>query len=225
MNKRNTLKCLMSLALLPFATGVASAAEPASATYEITVERTWSQATHPLQWPGEAAHFSPGIGATHDANYTLFAPQGVATTGLEILSQRGRTTPFDSELDSAHGKGSVGGIFQFNPIRTVGGKSSAQFTATDRHPLLSLAAMVAPSPDWFTGITAIALKRDGRWIDGDTITLYAWDSGTNNATTYVAPKVAVTPFQPITLNDAPVFVRDGNRIPVGTLTIRRVNAQ
>ena|SRR5437773_12189476 len=28
---------------------------------------------------------------------------------------------------------------------------------------------------------AIPLKRDGRWLESETITLYAWDSGTNDA--------------------------------------------
>lgn len=225
MNKRNVLKCLLAAPLLPLLAALspaANAADPAGATYEITVERTWSMATHPLEWPGDKSHFSPGIGAVHDGNYTLFAAQGTATPGLELLSQRGRTSPFDTELDAARGKGHVGGIFQFDAIGAVGGKAGARVTASDRYPLLSLAAMVAPSPDWFTGISALPLKRDGRWIDGETITLYAWDSGTNNATTYTAPKIEATPFQPIDLNDAPMFVRDGHRIPVAVLTLRRV---
>ena len=35
-------------------------------------------------------------------------------------------------------------------------------------------------------------------------------------------KIAVNPFVPITLNGAPMLVKDGQRIPVGTATIRRV---
>ncbi len=82
--------------------------------------------------------------------------------------------------------------------------------------------MVAPSPDWFTGVASLALKRDGQWIESETVTLYAWDSGTNAATSYKAEKIAVNPFVPITLNGAPMFVKDGQRIPVGTATIRRI---
>jgi len=66
------------------------------------------------------------------------------------------------------------------------------------------------------------LKRDGKWIDAETVTLYAWDSGTNNATTYKADKIAVNPFVPIMLNDAPMFLQKGTRVPVGTATIRKV---
>lgn len=224
MRARKTLISLLACVLLAIATGNAAAADNPTATYQVTLERTWSQSTHPLDWPGDAAHFSGGIGAVHDAHYALYAAQGIATPGLEILSQRGRTTPYDAELAAARAQGRVGGIFQLQPVRSVGGQSRAQFTASDDHPLVSLAAMVAPSPDWFTGISAIALKRDGHWIDSATLTLYAWDSGTNNATTYRAPKIAAVPLQPIALNDAPMFVQDGKRIPVGTVTLRRIAA-
>ena len=231
MHKHDVLKYLIAAVLLPLTATGAVAAESTSvthavannATYEITLERAWSQHTHPLEWPGDSAHFSPAIGAVHDGGYTLFATNGTATPGLELLSQRGRVSPFDSEIDAARGKGSVGAMFQLSPIHVVGGKSTTRVSASGRYDLLSLAAMVAPSPDWFTGVPAVQLKRDGQWIDQETITLYAWDSGTNNATTYKAPKIAATPFQPIAINSAPMFVKDGNKIPVGTVTIRRVS--
>ena len=88
--------------------------------------------------------------------------------------------------------------------------------------MVSFANMVAPSPDWFTGVTAIQLKRNGQWIDSETMTLYAWDSGTNDARTYKAEKIAVNPFVAIELSNAPMFMQGSNRIPVGTATIRKV---
>jgi hypothetical protein len=218
---------LLLLAALPLVAGAGSTSvtDSPEATYEVTVERTWSRETHPLDWPGDAAHFSPGVGATHDRGYTMFGSGRIATRGLEVLSQQGRTSPFDGELAAAGRSGPVGTIFTLKPIRTAGGKSTARFTATDAHPLVSLAAMVAPSPDWFTGVSALRLKRDGKWIDAETITLYAWDSGTNDAVTYTAPKIAVNPFLPIALNAAPMFVRDGKPVPVGSVTLRRVSPE
>jgi len=192
------------------------------ATYEITVVRTWSEATHPLDWPGVTAHFTGGIGATHNDAYAMFGAGKIATPGLEILSQKGMSTPFDQELAAAQGRGSVGAIFTTSAVWTAGGNTTAQVRATDAFPNLSFAMMCAPSPDWFTGVASLALKRNGAWIDQEMVTLYAWDSGTNNATTYKAEKIAVTPFVPITLNDAPMFMKDGRRIPVGTATLRKV---
>jgi hypothetical protein len=195
------------------------------AVYEVRVERTWSDATHPRDYPGDAAHFSPGIGATHAPAYKLFADGGIATPGLETLSQKGRTSPFDMEIAGAQDKGAVGNVFMLSPVRIAGGESKAEVRADDMHSMLSFAQMIAPSPDWFTGVTSVALKRDGRWIDGETMPLYAWDSGTNNATTYLASKVAVDPFVPTSLNKAPMFVRDGKPVPVGKVTIRKVREE
>lgn len=198
-----------------------SSAKPA-AKYEVTVERTWSEATHPLDWPGVAAHFTEAIGATHNGSYAMFGEGKIATAGLEVLSQKGEPTPFDEELAAAQKRGMVGAVFTLDPIRLVGGKSTAEVDATDANPMLSLAWMLAPSPDWFSGVTSIPLKRNGRWIESETIRLYVWDSGTNDANTYKAAKIAVNPFVPTTLSSSPMFIKDGKRIPVGTATIRKI---
>jgi hypothetical protein len=195
------------------------------AVYEVRVERSWSDATHPRDYPGDVAHFSPGIGATHGRSYRMFADGGTATAGLETLSQKGKTSPFDREIAGAQDQGAVGSVFMLAPIRTVGGESKAEFRADDEHPMVSFAQMIAPSPDWFTGVTSVALKRDGRWVDGETMPLYAWDSGTNDATTYQAPRIAVQPFVATSLNRAPMFVRDGKPVPVGKVTIRKVREE
>ena len=196
--------------------------EGPGATYEVTITRSWSEATHALDWPGITAHFTGGIGATHDAAYAMFGAGMIATPGLEMLSQKGMATPFDQELAAEQARGNVGAIFTTSALWTVGGTTSVRVRATDKFPLLSFAMMVAPSPDWFTGIPSLALRRDGKWIDNETVTLYAWDSGTNNATTYKADKIAVNPFLPIALNDAPMFLQKGTRVPVGTASIRKV---
>ena len=195
------------------------------AVYEVRIERTWSDATHPRDYPGDVAHFSPGIGATHAAGYRMFADGGIATSGLETLSQKGKTSPFDMEIAGAQDKGAAGSVFTLSPVRNVGGEAKAEFKADDAHPLVSFATMIAPSPDWFTGVAAVDLKRDGRWIDGATLPLYAWDSGTNDAATYQAPKSAVTPFVATSINQAPMFVRDGKPVPVGKVTFRKVREE
>ena len=196
-----------------------------TAVYEVRVERTWSASTHPRDYPGDAAHFSPGIGAAHAPAYKLFAEGGIATPGLETLSQKGRTSPFDMEIAGAQDKGAIGSSFMLSPVRNEGGESRAEFKADDMHALFSFATMIAPSPDWFTGVASVPLKRDGRWIETQTLPLYAWDSGTNGATTYQAMKVAVEPFAPTSINRAPMFVRDGAPVPVGKVTIRKLREE
>ena len=222
MPRFNQLALVAAIAAVSTAAQAGTLTPVSTALYEIKVERTWSESTHPLAWPGDVAHFSPGIGAAHGAGYQLFAPGAIATPGLETLSQKGKTMPFDREIAGAQDQGAVGGVFMLSPVRIAGGEVSAQFEADDEHPMVSFAQMVAPSPDWFTGVTAVALKRDGRWIDAQTLPLYAWDSGTNAATTYTAAKIAQEPFVPTALNQAPMFVRDGKPVAVGKVTIRKI---
>jgi hypothetical protein len=195
------------------------------AVYEVRVERTWSDATHPRDYPGDVAHFSPGIGATHAPAYRMFADGGLATPGLETLSQKGKTSPFDREVAGAQDKGAVGGVFMLAPVRIAGGEARAEVKADDMHTMLSFTQMIAPSPDWFTGVASVPLKRDGRWIDAETLPLYAWDSGTNNAATYQAMKIALEPFVATSMSKAPMFVRDGKPVPVGKVTIRKLREE
>ena len=58
-------------------------------------------------------------------------------------------------------------------------------------------------------------------VDKKTITLEAWDVGTDSATSYRAFDDDTRPRAPIQLNAQPYFVKDGKRVPVGTVTFVR----
>ncbi len=66
-------------------------------TYEITVTRSWSEATNPLDWPGVTAHFT-GESAHAQRRLCDVRSGPDRHTGLEMLSQKGMSTPFDQEL-------------------------------------------------------------------------------------------------------------------------------
>ena len=60
---------------------------------------------------------------------------------------------------------------------------------TQDFPLVSIVTMLAPSPDWFTGIKKVSLcdTSSGMWMDSHTIyNLQPWDAGTDNGTTFRA---------------------------------------
>lgn len=204
----------------PLAT-TASAAEMA-ATYRMTFHGTWSRATHPHEYPG-GAHFSGVIGATHDARYVIFKSGAKATPGLKNLSEHGAHSPLDAEIRAAIRAGRAGVLFQTSPIFGPPGTVTATFTADRRHPMVSLGAMIAPSPDWFTGVSAVALFAKGRWVARKTLTLYAWDAGTDDGTTYLAPDKESKPHVGVRLNDSKHFMRAGRRVAVGTVTFERVD--
>ena len=160
-----------STALLGLATAHAEA--PPGARYQVTFERTWSSETHPKDFP-LLAHFSPVIGVTHDARYSPMHAGGTATPGLERLCEEGKHQPLDAEIRSAIEAGTAGTLIETpDPIRNVPGQAVASFEIDPAHPMVSIAAMIAPGPDWCAVAADVTLFEGGQWLPKKTVTLYA----------------------------------------------------
>lgn len=71
-----------------------------------------------------------------------------------------------------------------------------------KHPLLSIASMFGPSPDWVVGVSKLNLcQKDCTWAKSMIIDLYPWDAGTDNGITYMSPNSETNPrekMKPIT---------------------------
>jgi hypothetical protein len=188
-----------------------------SAKYAVSFEGSWSMATHPLEFP-PGAHFSGLIGATHNGEYSVFRDGGSATEGLERLAEGGRHSPLDQEIRAAIQAGTAGELIETGPIKPVPGKAEAVFEIDVKHPAVSIVAMIAPSPDWFAG-ASVELMEEGEWAAKKTVTVFAWDAGTDVGTTYRAPDADSK--EKVTLNGAPHFSKESQPIPVGTFTFVR----
>jgi Spondin_N len=66
-------------------------------------------------------------------------------------------------------------------------------TLTPDFPLLSTISMMAPSPDWFSGIFDVNPAVDGVWLEEFSISTYPFDAGTEMGTTYSITNPASTP--------------------------------
>lgn len=212
---------LAAVAAAPLAADRALAGET-GATYRVTFEGTWAAKTHPMEYP-RGAHYSGVIGTTHGADYALFKAGAKATMGLKNLSEKGQHSPFDAEIRAAIGAGKAGVLIETGPIFNPPGKVTATFKTDAQFPMVSLAAMIAPSPDWFAGAASVNLIENNQWVETKTVTVYAWDAGTDDGTTYTAPDKESQPHRAVQLNDAPHFMKGGKRISVGTFTFTRVN--
>jgi len=204
-----------------FSANLAQAAD--TAKYQVQFNATWTSDSHPLDYPS-SAHFSGLIGATHGKAYTLFKDGGKATAGLEMLSEKGAHSPLDAEIKSAIDSGKAGALFESSPLFTFPGKISSTFTADAAHPYVSAVAMIAPSPDWFTGVSKVSLRKDGRWVERATYTLFAWDAGTDNGASYESPDADSMPRQSVRMNAAPQFKTESGLKPVGTVTFTRIKS-
>ena len=187
----------------------------------MTFERTWSARTHPQDFP-PLAHFSPVIGATHNASFEVFPLGRTATAGPENLCEDGKHQPLDGEIREAIAKGAAGALIETtDPLRSALDRATAIFEIDVKHPMVSIAAMIAPSPDWCAVAAKVVLYESGQWVARKTVALEAWDMGTDSAARYRALDDDTQPRGSIQRNEAPYFVKNGKRVPVGSVTFVR----
>ena len=200
-----------------------AAADEPSVDYQIEFTTTWSQANNGVM-PPSGAHFTQLAGATHNADYRMWQPGGIATNGLESLAETGGTGTLRSEITPRIGAGEAGAVVAVDGIGVSAGTSTGRLTATCDHPLVSLASMLAPSPDWFVGVHGSSmLGGDGEWLDSVEVTLYVYDAGTEEGRRFSLSNPNTRPKIPIRrlVGDSTIGFQAGmDRI--GTMRFTRV---
>ena len=192
----------------------------ATAVYRIAFSATWSSSTHPTTFPG-GAHWSPLIGAVHSSRASFWEMGETSSPGMESMAETGGTGTLTEEIEdqipnsalsvvNGSGSGSPGSVTIRNVEVRLG------------HPLVTLVSMIAPSPDWFAGVTGLSLLNGvGQWADRWQVVLFPLDAGTDNGASYTASNSNTSPKQPIySLRGLNPF----SRAPVGTLTFTRTDA-
>ncbi len=201
-----------------------AAARPARPTapaeYTVIIKSTWTKTTHPFAYPS-GAHFSGMIGASHNAKYSVFAVGRRPTPGLERLSEEGKHSPLDTEIQSAIDQGNALMEFESGGLKNWKDSMVSSVRVDSAHPLVDVVNMVAPSPDWFTGATNVDLAENGGWVARKTLTLPAYDSGGDDGKTYKAPDRDANPKKPTTRLAGRHFVIHGRVKPVAILIFVR----
>ena len=95
------------------------------------------------------------------------------------------------EDGQAHGELSGGGL------STSPAAVSLEFDAVSTHPYVTLVSMLAPSPDWFVGVSALPLMEDGAWRKRVEVNLRLYDAGTDDGTVFTAGNADTDPAEPI----------------------------
>jgi hypothetical protein len=191
------------------------------ARYVVTFQSTWSPETHPTDWPFDA-HYSGLIGGTHNSRVTFWKEGDLASPGIQLMAEKGRNSPLDQEVASAIAAGNAEFVLSGDALSGSPRSVSMEFQIGVNFPLVTLVTMVAPSPDWFVGVSGLSLLPNGQWAEEVVATLYAWDAGTDCGVTYAAENCESRPPQPIhRLSGFPVAV-NGAVAPFGTMTFKRV---
>jgi hypothetical protein len=190
------------------------------ATYVVTFESTWSETTHPDDFPSNP-HFSRLVGGTHNADVTFWEVGEIASDGIEAMAELGSRGPLESEVGDAVTKGTAGRVLSGGGIGTSPGEVSYEFEIHKDFPLVTLVSMLAPSPDWFVGVSGLTLCDGEGWADSVTVRLFAYDAGTDSGSSYTSPDEDTNPPEPIfRIGEPPFLVGDGLP-PVGSFTFVR----
>ena len=168
------------------------------ATYTVAFQGAWTTTVTSGGVPA-GAHFTTLIGGVHNADVTFLREGGMATAGVESMAELGGTSTLAAEVREAAPnalnvlQGSAGNI---DP---TGSSTINMVTLTTDHPRVTLLSMVAPSPDWFVGVSGLSLlDAQADWLPSQTVNLYPWDAGTEEGTEFSLSNAATSPLETIT---------------------------
>jgi hypothetical protein len=201
--------------------GAVSAETTATALYQITFTSNWSQTTHPhpsSSLPG-SAHWSAFVGGTHNGSVSFWQAGTLASPGLEQVAEIGSSATFLSEISAEITNGNADQTFNLGALNSAGGSVSGEVTVDSNFPHVTIVSMIAPSPDWFVGVSGVSLWDGTDWVSPVTVDLYPYDAGTEEGTDYSLSNPATTPNENVAnVSGQHVFSAQ----PMGTLTFTKM---
>ena len=195
-----------------------------TARYQVVFNATWSQTTHPTNWPA-GAHWSGLVGGTHNAAVHFWREGETASEGIRLMAERGQQATLLSEIAPAIASGTAHLPLAGGGIGTSPGSVTLTFPqAMNRdYPLVTLVSMIAPSPDWFAGVDSLSLITNGNWATSLTVTLYGYDAGTDSGPSYASPDQVTVPRGVVTRFAGFPAIQDGDLVPFGTFAFTRLD--
>jgi hypothetical protein len=195
-----------------------------TARYQVVFNATWSQQTHPTNWPANA-HFSGLVGGTHNASVHFWRDGETASEGIRLMAELGQKTTLLDEIAPAIANGTADFQLSGGGISPSPGSVTLVFPQAMRRdfPLVTLVSMIAPSPDWFVGVDGLNLIEDGRWVTNKVVALYGMDTGTDSGASYASPDLVTVPRGVVTeFTGFPALV-NGVIVPFGYYTFTRLD--
>jgi hypothetical protein len=138
------------------------------------------------------------------------------------MAELGATTPLDDIIRVAIGSGTAQTLILGGGIDSSPGATSVEFSITREYPLVTVVSMIAPSPDWFVGISARNFLETGDWLDTITFELFPYDAGTDSGEIYDARDDDTEPPEPIRRIEGPPFRSEGGVPSLGRFTFTRI---
>ena len=173
------------------------AANPSTAVYSVTFQGTWTSSVTPEGVPG-SAHFSRLIGGVHSAAVAFLEGGQTASAGVESMAEVGGVADLKSEVQTAIDASPQTALSVLegdtDSIGPLVSKTFEDVELTTEYPRVTLTTMVAPSPDWFVGVSGLPLLDDqGHWLRSHEVNLYPWDAGSEEGSEFSLNNLATSP--------------------------------
>ena len=167
-------------------------------TYKVIFSLNWSQQNFPIDYPANA-HFSKLIGWSHKSTGDFFKIGTMASAGIENMAETGGTSPLDNELENFINKGDGFKSVIGEGLVSGTGNIKIEIDVNEEYPSITLATMIAPSPDWYVAVVNINLLENGEFVAAKTVEGHVYDSGTDDGITFTSANADSNPKVPITL--------------------------
>ena len=191
---------------------------------QVVFNATWSQQTHPTNWPS-GAHFSGLVGGTHNDRAHFWRDGQTASEGIRLMAELGQKTTLLNEIAPAITNGTAHFQLSGGGISPSPGSVILVFPQAMRRdfPLVTLVSMIAPSPDWFVGMDSLNMIENGQWVTNKVVTLYGKDAGTDSGASYASPDQVTVPRDVVTQFTGFPALQDGVIVPFGSYTFTRLD--
>ena len=193
---------------------------PMTATYRVTFTGAFTNAAlaSGVGVPN-GAHFTTLIGGVHNQGVDLWERGQKASPGTEVMAETGRVGDLRTEILAA--RSSVADVIEESLSHGGTPVTDFEIIISGKQASVTLASMVAPSPDWFVGVSSMPLlSGDGTWVHHNTVGLFAYDAGTENGEGFSLSNPATVPQEVITsLRNVGKF----SDSPIATLQFERLS--
>ncbi|CAA0110346.1 Uncharacterised protein [BD1-7 clade bacterium] len=211
---KRTLMCagILTATLTPLLSACSGDSNPAvtpeAETGTPALDTTSESARYRLRFIGEwdttrfgsrpgGAHFTGLIGSTVNTQASLWRSGELASAGFENVAELGANSNFRNEIRAAMDANQAGVLIEASDI-SAEGVATLEFAISRTYPRVTLASMVAPSPDWFVGVNQLSLlDTNGEWQL--TLALPVYDAGTEGGAVFSLSNPATVPAMPIAL--------------------------
>ena len=155
----------------------------------------------------------------HEKDHPFFKESEFASIGIEKMAERGSTNTLVDELETLINNNEGLATYTASGLNSGVGTISIDIEVSSDFPAVSLATMLAPSPDWFVACVSVnLLDENNEFVLEKTTVGHVYDAGTEDGDTFSFNNAETQPQDPITRITQPTL-GDGTNVKASLCTV------